>query len=341
MSEIFISYKSEDVRRIAPLAFGLQGCGFSVWWDRYLPGGENWHAEIQNALADAKCVVVVWTHATVGQAGDFVRDEAREGKRRGILVPVNLDGVPPPLGFGEIQAIDLRKWNGSTQDLVFQDLVDAVRAKIEARSAPAPKGPTMRLRRRLTYGAVLSALAAAVGAFGSNTFHLQDKACAAPQAVSDFCGALGLGGRPGRVERLAWQALRPGNCDDLKAYLGRFPDGAYRATAHGLLADHHQTETTVWTPGERELVLEEGESDDASRTLAQAKADALGRAQQKAETLCRNFGVTTGFRFKAAKPKVDRLHCDKVGTGFSCEVGGQAICELGEKTTKVSETCGK
>src|SRR4051812_28464782 len=107
MSEIFISYKSKDVDRIARLARALESSGFSVWWDRRLPGGENWHAQIRTALDQARCVIVAWTHASVGPAGDFVRDEARAAKQQGLLVPVKLDRVSPPLGFGEIQAIDL------------------------------------------------------------------------------------------------------------------------------------------------------------------------------------------------------------------------------------------
>lgn len=146
MSHVFVSYKSEDAERVARLAKALASSGLDVWWDRYLAGGENWHAQIKSTLESAKCVVVVWTHASVGPAGDFVRDEARDGKQRSILVPVRLDRVSPPLGFGEIQAIDLTRWKGSTQDPFFQDLVATIKAKMEGRPVPAAKGPIRRLR---------------------------------------------------------------------------------------------------------------------------------------------------------------------------------------------------
>ena len=76
-------------------------------------------------------MIVVWTHESVGPAGDFVRDEAVQGKRRGVLVPVRLERVAPPLGFGEIQAIDLTHWKGNPRDPFFQDLCAAVTAKLE------------------------------------------------------------------------------------------------------------------------------------------------------------------------------------------------------------------
>jgi len=112
MNEIFISYKREDEVRVGRLVRALETAGLSPWWDRGLAGGENWRSQIQNALDAAKCVIVVWTNQSVGPAGDFVRDEAMQAKRRGVLVPVMLDKVDPPLGFGEVQAIDLSHWKG-------------------------------------------------------------------------------------------------------------------------------------------------------------------------------------------------------------------------------------
>jgi hypothetical protein len=85
-------------------------------------------------------VIVVWTRESVGPAGDFVRDEARRAKGRGVLVPVKLDKIDPPLGFGEIQAIDLTHWKGSSRDPFFQDLVAAVTAKLEGRPVPPGEG---------------------------------------------------------------------------------------------------------------------------------------------------------------------------------------------------------
>jgi hypothetical protein len=344
MSHAFVSYKSEDMERVARLAKALQSSGIEVWWDRCLPGGENWQALTEDALDSAKCVVVVWTQASVGPAGDFVRDEARVGKQRNTLVPVRLDRVVPPLGFGEIQAIDLTRWKGSAKDPFFQDLIAAIRAKMEGRPVPAAKGPMKRLRQRLTYSTLASALVACVGAFGLNTFSVQDKVCSASilqPGMSDLCGAFAVGGRPTKSERLAWQARRPGNCEDLRNHLGRFPDGAHRFQALSLLSDRHETQTEIWTPTVRPLSLSVsgGESGFANKDVAEAEA--LVRAQHQADDLCAGFGATTLYRFKSAKPEADHWECAAAGSGISCGFEGHAICQLEVRETKEEENCGK
>ena len=88
------------------LVRALQNEGFDIWWDRLLPGGESWRAEIAQALEHAKCTVVVWTHASTGPASQFVSEEASRALKTNRLVPVVFDKVTPPLGFGEIQTID-------------------------------------------------------------------------------------------------------------------------------------------------------------------------------------------------------------------------------------------
>jgi len=344
MSYAFLSYKSEDVGRVARLAKALESCGLHLWWDRYLPGGENWQTQIEDALEGANCVVVVWTQASVGPAGDFVRDEAREGKQRKILVPVRLDQISPPLGFGEIQTIDLSHWKGSTRDPFFQDLVEAIKARVEGRPVPAAKGPMRRLLHRLTYGTLASALVACLGAFGSNTLSMQDKVCSAQilqPGMSDLCGACGLGKRPSKSERLVWQTRRLGNCEDLRNHLGHFPDGAYRSQAQSLLADRREEKTETWTPAVRSLRLavDGGEHVFANSDLAKARA--LARAKHEAEALCSDFGAGTLYRFKSAKPEPEQWECSTLSSGTSCGFVGNAVCQLEVKDTKEIETCGK
>ena len=159
----------------------------------------SWRENIAAALHSAKCVVVVWSHGSVGVEGAFVRDEAGRAMARDILVPVLIDKVAPPLGFGELQAIDLTAWRGNPRDPFFQDLVAVIRAKLDHTPAPPPKGPTRRVMRRLFYGATSSGAVAAVALFGFNTFGVASNVCTlpgAPPGLSDFCGACRMGEGP-------------------------------------------------------------------------------------------------------------------------------------------------
>src|SRR6185295_2124036 len=98
------------------------------------------HSNIEAKLRDAGCVVVVWSLNSTSTAGGFVREEARRGLNRNILVPVLIDAVSDlPLGFGEIQAVDLTRWRGDRGDAHFQDLVATVRAKLANQPMPAPR----------------------------------------------------------------------------------------------------------------------------------------------------------------------------------------------------------
>lgn len=134
MSDVFVSYKAEDRRRVKPLVEALEREGLSVWWDAHLGGGEEWRETIVEHLDAARAVVVVWSKRSVGPEGDFVRDEASRAKRRGIYIPVRIDKVDPPLGFGETQAIDVRGWGGDRANASFQALLAAVRDPPGARA---------------------------------------------------------------------------------------------------------------------------------------------------------------------------------------------------------------
>lgn len=106
MADVFISYAREDHDHIPGIVSALEAAGLSVFWDRSIPIGQTWRSLIGHNLKTAKCVLVVWSKASV--ESEWVQDEADEAKRRRILVPVLLEDVNPPLGFGAFQAADLR-----------------------------------------------------------------------------------------------------------------------------------------------------------------------------------------------------------------------------------------
>jgi len=135
--QVFLSYASEDRPTAERLAAALMRHDILVWWDRHIPAGQRFDIVIQEALSDARCVVVLWS-AHAGTS-DWVRDEADDGRQRGILVPCRLDAFPIPLGFRGIQAIDFLEWGDSSTSPPFERLL----ASIKGILADPTKRPTV------------------------------------------------------------------------------------------------------------------------------------------------------------------------------------------------------
>jgi TolB-like protein len=168
MADVFVSYKAEDRRRVKPLVEALQAEGFSVWWDEQIGGGAAWRSAIETELNAAKCVIVVWSSRSIGPEGTFVQDEATRAQQRHVYVPVLIDKVHLPLGFGETQALPLTGWRGDRSDARYEAVLEAVRrnAGAKRRSArPSLPQPKVDRRTAIAGGAVAAIAVAGVGAW--------------------------------------------------------------------------------------------------------------------------------------------------------------------------------
>ena len=168
MSDIFVSYKAEDRRRVDPLVQALESEGLSVWWDAHVGGGEAWREAIAEHLDAAKCVMVVWSRRSTGSEGRFVRDEASRAQRLGTYLAVTIDKVEPPLGFGEMQALSLTGWRGDPSDAHYRAVSTCVHSMLgrTARANPARTGSVHVSRRTaLAAGGGGIVLAAGAGAW--------------------------------------------------------------------------------------------------------------------------------------------------------------------------------
>ena len=121
---IFISYASEDRASAESLAGALTQRGWSVWWDRSIPPGKVFADVIEAALADAKCVIVLWSKNSV--TSGWVKAEAADALERQILIPALIEEVRIPLEFRRLQAARLLDWSGSTSHSGFESLVGSI-----------------------------------------------------------------------------------------------------------------------------------------------------------------------------------------------------------------------
>ena len=83
--------------------------------------GEDFGRSIHTALQAARCVIVVWSHQSI--ASPWVKDEAQVGEERGVLLPVCIDAVAPPLGFRQLQTVDLTGRRPGSPGAAFAKLV--------------------------------------------------------------------------------------------------------------------------------------------------------------------------------------------------------------------------
>ncbi len=162
MAQIFLSYSSEDRARVLPLVEALEEDGYTVWWDREIHPGPSFDREIEKAISEAECLIVVWSEKSIDS--EWVRSEVEEGVRLGILVPVLIDAVMPPLAYRRRQSADLSEWAGE-RDGEYQKLLNGIQATLSAEVSdaiagqPTQSAPRRRRRSRLTVGAPLFAFA--------------------------------------------------------------------------------------------------------------------------------------------------------------------------------------
>jgi len=143
MTDVFVSYSSEDRERASAVAALLEEKGYSVWWDRELQGGQQFYDVIRRMLEDCRVAIVIWTSSSIRSR--WVLGEADTAATLQKLIPVRVDELPAseiPIAFRVIHTITLSDQKG---------LLKAVASQL----ATAPKAMTrgqvfnLRVQRRL------------------------------------------------------------------------------------------------------------------------------------------------------------------------------------------------
>lgn len=136
----------------------LEAEGLSVWWDHTIPPGETWNSYIAQGIAEAKACIVVWSEHSI--VSDWVMEEAsiaNEGRR---LVPVQLGGAIPPMGFRRLQAAPLTNWRGDTNDPTWRLLIASIQKLTSGEhSPPRVQTPTRPARPKRGPGLAVAVIA--------------------------------------------------------------------------------------------------------------------------------------------------------------------------------------
>lgn len=160
---LFLSYARADRALAERLADALTLAGYTVWWDALIEGGAQFAASIRDALETADVVIVLWSKDSVDS--DWVRDEAALGRDRHRLIPLTLDGTPPPLGFRQYQAIDLSHWRGKNGARELAAIDRAIATATGQKAAPHRTERPLSRRHLLAAGSGAGVLALGGGAW--------------------------------------------------------------------------------------------------------------------------------------------------------------------------------
>lgn len=146
---VFLSYARSDSSTIDPLRSALIADGIPLWWDRDIPMGDQWREHIDARLQAATAVLTVWTENST--ASPAVKEEASRAQSYHKLVHTRLDGSRLPYGFSETQYADLRGWDGSSDNVELQKLIQSLKDKLFPPTSD-------ELRQRLTAAAPVAAI---------------------------------------------------------------------------------------------------------------------------------------------------------------------------------------
>lgn len=143
MSDLFISYARTDEVSAARVGDALTASGFSVWRDDQLPASHSYAEVIEERLAEAKAVVVLWSRDAV--KSQWVRAEADFARNAGTLVQASLDGTAPPIPFNQVRFADLSGWHGGAGHAGWKVIMDTIGGLASGKAAKTPKRASARV----------------------------------------------------------------------------------------------------------------------------------------------------------------------------------------------------
>lgn len=204
--DVFISYARKNRPVAEQLAEGLNAGGLKVWWDSDLTAGSEFAAVIETKLLGAAVVIVLWSADSARSS--FVRDESSRALKHDKLLPVRIEDIELPLGFGQLHTLDLLEWDGDADAAGFEKLL----LEVQQRRQRAPRGllptPLPVPRRWPRRSSLMAAAALAVAAAAGVAWYVQDQAEQAAIAKRE---------EQARVDKLAREEARRLDANNLEA----------------------------------------------------------------------------------------------------------------------------
>jgi len=139
MSDIFISYSSNDRAWVEQFTKSLEAHGWSVWWDRAISTGGSFNTEIRRELSAAKCAIVVWSEQSVER--EWVQAEAAEAKKQDKYLPIKINECELPLGFTQRTYQSLGDWEPGGEHVGFAQLLKDIERLVKSPPKQVVYGP--------------------------------------------------------------------------------------------------------------------------------------------------------------------------------------------------------
>jgi hypothetical protein len=159
MSNIFISYASQDGEQVDPYYESLLRLGHNVWMDRAaLKGGQEWRDVIQERIRWSDTMIVMWSaHALTSNWVRLELTYAHTLKKR--IIPVQIDDTPTTedMIVNSRQTIDGRA-------RVVAHVVNDIEVALDDVAVGPPAGPAAVVHQRPVRWVVIGAMVLLVAA---------------------------------------------------------------------------------------------------------------------------------------------------------------------------------
>lgn len=124
MTDIVISYASEDRKASLAMSQTLTAIGYSVWFDRNLMPGTTYSLEIEERIRSARVTIVLWSNHSV--KSPWVISEAQTAHQTGNYFPVKICETTPPNPFNALHTVNAT-WSDETEQFSgFEEIVVAL-----------------------------------------------------------------------------------------------------------------------------------------------------------------------------------------------------------------------